>query len=193
MEATAPNHGSYLRQVWLVLALAIAYGAALAGADIGLSGRIAENKKNETYSQIPALCPGALAEKTKEEKVGDTKVFQAINKSGEQVGWVIPASSNGFADKLQILVGLSTDLKKVTGIYVLFQKETPALGDKITEPVFQKQYAGLAATKNIMVVKTKPVSGKNEIQAITAATISSKAVTQAVNDAVTWFRKEKGA
>ena len=61
-----PNQGGYLRQAWLVIVLALVYGAALAGVQTTLGPRIAENKRNETYGVIPTLVPGADAAKTEE-------------------------------------------------------------------------------------------------------------------------------
>ena len=57
--------------------------------------------------------------------------------------------------------------------------ETPGLGQNITKETFYKQYSGLK--DNISVVKNGADSAENEINAVTGATISSKAVTKAVN------------
>ena len=57
-----PKHGGYLRQAWLVLLLALLYGAALAGVQTTLGPKIAENKRDETYGVIPTLVPGAAKE-----------------------------------------------------------------------------------------------------------------------------------
>jgi len=54
----------YIRQAWLVLALALAFGGVLAGVQVTLGPKIEVNKQNETYRQIPALVPGANVELT---------------------------------------------------------------------------------------------------------------------------------
>ena len=50
---------NYLVQAWLVVGLALCFGAALAGVDAALSEKIAANKLDETMRQIPALGPGS--------------------------------------------------------------------------------------------------------------------------------------
>ena len=53
------GRGNLLGQAWLVLCLSLVFGASLAAVEIGLKSRIVENKRNETYGQIPSLVPGA--------------------------------------------------------------------------------------------------------------------------------------
>lgn len=80
-----------------------------------------------------------------------------------------------------MLTGVSTD-GKVTGISILSQSETAGLGAKSTDPAFSGQYKGLSAEEDVTVVKGQSASG-NQIEAITGATITSKAVTLGVNAA----------
>ena len=62
----APKGGGYMRDAWLVIALALVFGGGLAGVQTALSGKIAENKQQETYSVIPDLVEGADASRTVE-------------------------------------------------------------------------------------------------------------------------------
>ena len=83
--------GNYVTQAWLVIMLALLYGAGLAGIHIGLSPRIAENRKNETYSQIPKLVDGAVTEQTVEHTVAsaagrEVTVYEAIDANNNRVG-----------------------------------------------------------------------------------------------------------
>lgn len=183
----------YLRQAWLILFLAVFYGAILVGVQIGLSGRIAENKKQETYSQIPMLVPGADASQTVEFQVRgnggrESRVYQARNASGEAIGWVFPGSGAGFADTIEILIGLDAEATQLTGLYVLNQKETPGLGNYITEIAFRDQFNGLASGEKFVAVAGKP-EGINEIKAVTGATISSQSVCDIVNGTIAQYRQ----
>ncbi|MFP4055047.1 MAG: FMN-binding protein [Phycisphaerae bacterium] len=185
----------YLKQAWLVLLLALGFGSALAGVHIGLSPQIAENKRNETYSQVPNLIPGAVKTETKEIAMtlgGQQKtVYRAHNAEGEHVGWVLPAKGQGFADVIELLIGLSPDASRLTGLYVLDQKETPGLGDKIrSDEQWRSQYEGMATAERIEVVKRTPQD--QQIEAITGATVSSQAVTDIINKAVGQFRAAMG-
>ncbi|MDO5113009.1 MAG: FMN-binding protein [Planctomycetia bacterium] len=193
MQGKTEADKHYLRQAWLILFLSVFYGAILVGVQIGLSGRIAENKKQETYSQIPTLVPGAEPTATKEFLVRgsngkESRVYQARNASGEPMGWVFPGSGAGFADTIEILIGLNADMTRLTGLYVLNQKETPGLGNYITENAFRDQFHGLAAQEKFLAVAGTPV-GTNQIKAVTGATISSQSVCDIVNGTVAQYRQ----
>ena len=140
-----PKQGGYLRQAWLVILLALLYGAALAGVQTTLGSRIAENKRNETYSVIPTLVEGADVAKTEELTVTgvngeEQRVYKAVAADGTQRGWVLPAHGQGFADRIDLLVGVDVTVSTITGLYVLDQKETPRAGSvdhrgTVPEPV----------------------------------------------------------
>jgi len=188
MSDNSPQRG-YLRQAWLVLLLALFYGGALAGVQVGLGPRIAENKRNETYRVIPEIVPGADQTKTVEHRVTgeggrERRVYRAFSSGGAPVGWVIPASGQGFADRIDLLVGTDAALETITGLYVLDQKETPALGNLIVEPDFRDQFADKSAHAPLVVVKDEPSPGSNQIRALSGATISSESVATIVNDAL---------
>ncbi|HBO43462.1 MAG TPA: FMN-binding protein [Planctomycetaceae bacterium] len=182
-----PQKGGYIRQAWLVIILALVYGAALAGTQTALGPRIAENKKNETFHQIPMLVEGADSAKTEPVTVKgkdgkDQVVYRARSADGTFLGWVLPTTGQGFADRIDVLIGVNADVTKITGMYVLDQKETPGLGALITEEDFLKQYRGISTDKPITVVKAEPAPG--QILAISGATISSDSVTDIVNKTI---------
>lgn len=182
----APNKG-YIRQAWLVLALAACFGGALAGVQASLSGRIAENRLSDTMSQVPALVSGAVRGEP-DKSFGELTVYRALDASGRQVGWVLSARGQGFADVVQLLIGLDAEARTVTGLYVLDQKETPGLGARIAETAWRGQFVGQSTAKPLEVVKSAPAA-KGRIQAVTGATISSESVTGIVNAAVAHFRQ----
>ena len=185
---------NYLVQAWLVLALAVGFGAALAGVQVALKPLIDENKRNETYSQIPKLVPGADKAATVELVSADGKIAYKAIVGSEHKGWVIKAVGQGFADKIELLIGLDARAERILGLYVLDQKETPALGNKIVELKWRGQFAGLAASNEVTVVKGKAASGdRNEVAAVTGATVSSESVCGIVNKAVAEFRKKMGS
>jgi len=186
------KRSSYLKDSWLVILLALLYGGGLAGVNTALKDRIAENKRNETYSVIPLLVEGAESASTVELMIQNTKgksvrVYKAVNAAGAHAGWVIPASGQGFADRIELLIGLNADLSTITGLYILDQKETPGLGNYITSEDFQNQFAGKPADQPIKVVKKDP-KGASEILALTGATISSESVSGIVNKTVQALR-----
>jgi len=179
----------YLRQAWLVLALALAFGAALAGVEAGLKGRIEQNKLNEILERIPELVEGADVTKRKEWLSPDGKIAYVVFDADENhIGWVIRGAGQGFADRIEVLIGLDAEAEVITGLFVLAQKETPALGNKIVEPWFGKQFAGKLAGEPVGVTRGRPEPGSSDIVSVSGATVSSEAVCTIVNGAVAEFR-----
>lgn len=192
---------SYIGQAWLVLILAIGFGGGLAAVEAALKDRIAGNKLADAIDQVPRLVPGADKQQsqlanaapmtevvTKGGKKVTYQVFRAVDAGGKQVGWVVRTIGLGFADILDILVGLDAGCDRITGLFVLDQKETPGLGNKILLDDWRKQYSGKATAVPLSVVKSK-ATAPEEIQAIAGATISSDAVTGLVNQVVADLRE----
>jgi len=177
---------NYIIQAWLVLLLATGFGAALAGVQYGLRDRIAANKLADTMSQIPLLVPGAKSGEPA-EGFGELLVYKALGADGQLMGWVIRKGDQGFADIIELLIGVGPAGRDITGIYVLDQKETPGLGNKIIEESWRKQFEGKQTTPPLVVVKSAPTK-EDDIEAVTGATISSEAVIGIVNKAVAQFK-----
>ena len=195
-----------LTEAWLILALAAFFGAALAAVHTGLSDRIEANKRAETLRQVPALVLGSDAVQGAaieisgdsihiegpagrsssldivEREIAGHKVLEARSHGGDELaGWVLHGSDQGYADVIELLVGLSPDGSVITGLFVLSQKETPALGDGITKEDFRSRFVGRETDSPLTVTRTAEGTG---ILAITAATISSRSVCDIVNEAV---------
>ena len=189
-----PQKGGTLTQAWLVILLALVYGSALAGVHVGLSGQIADNIRNETYDQIPLLVEGADKDQTVEHLVTGaddrpSTVYEARDAAGARLGWVLPGAGQGFADRIDLLVGLDPELKTILGMFVLNQKETPGLGNYITDAErFRDQFAGKLTEPPLTVVKSDP-DPEHGIQALTGATISSESVSTIVNQTVANLRE----
>ena len=107
------------------------------------------------------------------------------------MGIAIEARGQGFQDAIQVLYGFDPEKEIIIGFYVLDSRETPGLGDKISsDPGFQENFKALAARLDnsgkklehaIQTVKHGTKSKPWEIDAITGATISSKAVGAILN------------
>lgn len=182
---------NYFVQAWLVIALSLAFGAALAAVDKSLAGKIEQNKLADTRGQIPALVPGATG--GEDFTVDGKVVYRALDAGGKQVGWVIPATGQGFADVIELLIGLDAKAQTITGVYVLAQKETPCLGDNITKPPFTGQFPGKNTAAPLEIVKGQAAEGTNQVQAVSGATVSSTSVAGIVNDTVTAWRDKLAA
>ncbi len=193
----------FISQAWLVILLAMIFGGALAGIEIALKDRIAQNKLEKTLRQVPTIFEGAPQDKAEpvEMTIGGKKqtVYKVHDQAGTHIGWLIPGSGQGFADKIELLVGVNAELDTIVDIAILKQSETPGLGDYITKESkpFRKDYGkGLAADTPVTVVKNREGDpAKNEVQAISGATVSSESVTRIVNKTLREFwqayRKKK--
>lgn len=193
MDQEAPKNRNYLQQAWLVLLLGFLYGGALAGVHTSLAPRIANNRLQETLNVIPDLVPGAVIHQTEMLSVAGPggrmeRVYRTADAAGQHNGWVLVAAGQGFADRIEILVGLDKQFTTITGVYVLDQKETPGLGDDIRDPEFLELFRGKSVDVPLSVVKMSPAL-PGEIQALTGATVSTWAVCDIVNRAVDQWRE----
>jgi electron transport complex protein RnfG len=122
------------------------------------------------------------------------RFFAGYDASGRLIGVVIEASERGYADNILGMYAYSIEKQAVTGFKVLELKETPGLGDKITkDPDFLSNFKSLDAkldsTGNkpahpITVVKHGTKKNAWEIDAISGATISSRAVGRMLQKSV---------
>jgi len=111
-------------------------------------------------------------------------VYGGYDEQGDFVGYAMPAAGPGFQDTIAILYGYKPAEKIVVGMEVLESRETPGLGDKIyKDAVFVAGFSALFVEPEIIAVKKGTKSQPNEIDAITGATISSKAVVRIINEA----------
>lgn len=115
-------------------------------------------------------------------KVAVEDALLAVDGSGAALGYVIIShSDDSYAGRLQISVGIKED-GTINGIEFLSISDTPGLGLKVKEPAFKNQYAG--KNGEALTVKKSGNAGDREIDAISGATITSSAVTNAVNAAL---------
>lgn len=111
------------------------------------------------------------------------KTIRSVYREQEGHGYVFEVDADGFGGLFTVTVGID-DLGTVTGVRIGSHKETPGLGAKATEESFYGQYANEPASPFTVV---KIASDAGDIQAITAATVTSSAVTDAVNTAITCY------
>ena len=93
------------------------------------------------------------------------------------LGYCVEVTSNGFGGAIHLIVGVDV-YGSITGVSILDHAETTTLGANASDPDFLNQYIGKSGS--ITVNK-----GTNAIQAVTGATITSEAVTQGINTALT--------
>jgi electron transport complex protein RnfG len=181
----------------LVLTLAIAgliSGIAIIGIYETTLPTITANKARELREAVFKVLPGvsrmqALVYRddalvTVEAPGKDEAViYGGYDDQGDFVGYAIPAAGPGFQDTIGILYGYDPSERLVVGMEVLESRETPGLGDKIYKDAeWVGGFSALSVEPQIVAVKKGTKSSANEIDAITGATISSKAVVRIINE-----------
>lgn len=133
---------------------------------------------------ISAVCAGVLAyvnkitaEPIKETAAKNEAAAREAVLCGEKGYAAIGVSHSGYGGDIKLMVGFKEDKKTVISYKVLSASETPGLGMKLSTPEFAGQFKGKDGTS----LKVKKDGGK--VEAITSATITSRAVCEAIADA----------
>lgn len=118
-----------------------------------------------------------------DDRKGLPKVYLGFDESGSTLGAAVTAQEPGFQEEVLLMIGFEPTSGKLIGFKVIDQKETPGLGDKIERDTsFVSQFAGRIAP--LKGVKARNATDPSQVQTITGATISSRAVIRIINHAV---------
>lgn len=174
----------FVEESWMILVLGVVFALLLGVAQTGLAPQIGANQSQALNAAIGQVVPDVASTELVEIEGYDRAVHRCVSKDGRPVGWAVDAIGMGFADKIRVVIGLTPDGARICGLKVIENVETPGLGNKIADDEWAGQHRGLDASNAVSVVKRPPTAGRNEIQAVTGATISSKAVADIVNSAL---------
>ncbi len=161
---------------------------------ITLSARQAQELAAENESKL-ALFPEAKEFKNLDiepylsELPDLSAAYEVIGNDGEKQGILFAASSRGYGGNVPIMAAISTE-GKLTGVRVMANDETPGLGKKIEEQEFLGQFADKEASIRYTTKIGDP--GKELIDSVSGATISSRAVTEALNDGLELYSMISG-
>ncbi len=169
----------------ILFAITAVAAAILAGVNSVTAPVIAENDRKAQEIAMKQVLPEATIFEKMEYEVNENSTVTEIYSS--DAGYAVKVAPKGYGGAISMIVGVDNDLK-VTGVEVISQSETAGLGAKCTNSEFKAQFVG--KTENIVV--TKNGAKENEVDAITSATITSKAVTKGVNDAINAAKEAKG-
>lgn len=178
-----------MRKMIIVLtAVTVLSGLVLAATFSGLSPRIEANRVAALNASLAAIfaAEGEVAASeldfTELENETGPTIYRGSSAAGELLGYAVRVETQGYGGTITLLVGLTPDLRTIKGIEVVEQIETPGLGGNITNTSFKQQFEGLEARERISYVKNvEPDKDANEIQAISGATITSRAVVTGID------------
>ena len=177
-----------IKPVLVLFVICAVVSGALSGTYALTKDAIALTAQQKVTAQIAELMP-ETANSTLVEK--DTlSYYELTDAAGNSIGRAYTVSVSGYGGELKVMVGLK-DENTVVGIRILSSAETPGLGKKAEEPAFYAQYEGIS-TDSFAVVKNVK-NADNEIVAISSATITTKAVTKAVNMALADYTGKEAA
>ena len=171
------------------LLLVLAYGLTLPTIEANKARALQEAvrevlKAPERYDTLYvvngalAASPPAAADPRRIEQV-----YLGYGPNARRIGFAIVAEDAGFQDVVRLIFGYDPKTRQLLGIKVLESKETPGLGDKIEkDTTFVGQFDG--ARPPLVGVKKGKRTNPSQVDMITGATISSRAVIRIVNRAL---------
>ena len=187
-----------IKNTLILAAITVVSGLVLGAAYEVTKGPIAQTQAKQKQEACQAVYPEAdsfeamdvdqKAAKEAIKKMGTNatvdEVYSAV-MDGSEAGYVITVTDkDGYGGDIQITVGIMSD-GTVNGISFLSISETAGLGMKAKEPAFYEQYQGKQAEKFAV---SKDGGEGEPIDAISGATITSRAVTGAVNVALAYYQ-----
>ena len=167
-----------LRLAVTLLLITSVVAAALAGINHLTAHKIVVNQQIKAWDAIKKVLPGAIVS-GEVPFTDDTGMVKRVHNSTK--GYAVEVAPNGFGGAINLLVGVSQE-GTVLGVVVISQTETAGLGAVIAAnsqvgQTFRDQFTGLSGKLSVR-------KDGGEIDAVTGATITSRAVTEGVNAAL---------
>jgi electron transport complex protein RnfG len=111
-------------------------------------------------------------------------VFEAKD-NGQRVGFIVSVAPNGYAGRIEMVIGISSTRNQIEGMRVVKHSETPGFGDAATKEPFYSQFDDRPL--NALTVVTRGATG-DQIDSIAASTVTTVAIVGGVNDAIEWYK-----
>lgn len=186
IEAIKKNREDIIKPVGVLLAICIIIPLALSVTNKVTAKKIAELENENSKKNMQSLVSADDFEKCSD---GGIEYYTAI-KGGDTAAYIFTESAKGYGGDVSVMTAVRPD-GTVAGVAILdVSNETPGLGQNAAKESFYSQYAGLK--KGVSLLKNGAKAENNEVDAVTGATITSTAVTRAVNAALDDFEKVKG-
>ena len=187
IEAIKKNREDIIKPVGVLLAICIIIPLALSVTNKVTAKKIAELENENSKKNMQSLVSADDFEKCSD---GGIEYYTAI-KGGDTAAYIFTESAKGYGGDVSVMTAVKPD-GTVAGVAILdVSGETPGLGQNAAKESFFSQYIGLK--KGVSVLKNGAKTENNEVDAVTGATITSTAVTRAVNKALDDFEKVKEA
>ncbi|MBQ0084049.1 MAG: FMN-binding protein [Clostridiales bacterium] len=167
-----------LRPVIIITVICLVVSGCLALTDYLTADKIAERAKADEENAMRGLL---VAESYEAVDLNTDASFTVAKKGNEIAGYIIKTSAKGYGGDVVIMTAIGTD-EKIIGVDILdVTSETPGLGQNAAREDFYSQLIGKVS--GVKVQKNNANADNNEINAVTGATITSRAVEKAVGKA----------
>jgi electron transport complex protein RnfG len=154
-------------------------------------GRIEKEQKIERLSSISKVLPEFNNDPLIDKKAIANTTFYIGKYNGRITGIACEGTGQGYSGSIRVMVGISPE-GEVSGIEILEHLETPGLGSRIENEEFRAQFKGKSLADSKLVNGNLAVKNDlGDIDALSGATISSRGVTRAVNQALHLFQTHR--
>ncbi len=199
MNPAAPTSTSGFPMIRTLTIVSLLCGLLIVVTDVNTRARIRHNQETIMQESVAQLLPGIQKQIIYQiEPSGDLaiasglqgegrRIFAGYDAGGRFLGVVIEAADRGYADVISAMYAYDPDRKLITGFKVVDMRETPGLGSRIqSDPEFTANFKELDASEQHPIATVKHGTKKNpwEIDAISGATISSRAVGRALQSSI---------
>lgn len=180
-EVLVPTVSLFLISLVVTLLLAVTNGVTAP-----MIKDLAAKMEIETRQKVLSEA-ASFEEKTITLDGAEYEYCEGLDAEGKVVGYIFTTTSKGYGGDVKVMTGVSAN-GKITGTEALVLNETAGLGMNAKNESFRDQYKGIAGSVKV----TKDSPKENEIQALTGATITSNAFTNAVNTALELYTAVTG-
>lgn len=171
-----------------VMVMGTAAGGLLAGVDSFTRSTIERNKDLKLKSAVLDVLEIGYDKENILSVFGDNVKEKRIDKyvfyTSKDGAVAFKFEGPGLWGLIAGIASVNPDLKTIQTIKIIHQEETPGLGGRIGEEGFLGQFRGKEFFPKIVFMPQGKASGKNEVDAITGATGSSKALEKLLNEAL---------
>lgn len=159
----------------MLLLITTVVAALLALTNSLTKDKIAEGTRQKAEAAMREVLPAEHYEELPAQADGITAAYLA-----KDAGYVVRVAAGGFGGAIDMMVGIDNNLH-VTGVSIISHAETASLGANCTREEFRAQYIGATGTLSVN-------KDGGEIEALTGATVTSRAVTDGVNLALDFVK-----
>ena len=160
----------YARIIIVLVIISMASGAVLALSYAVTNPTIQEQARQKLEQSVLIVIPGAT--QMEEIQKDDITIYIGLDDEGNKKGIAFKTAGSGFNGPIEIMVGYDPKEGKLLGIEILSMTETPGLGARIKDEAFRSQFKGKSVEDEFVA--------KQDVEAISGATISSTAVASAI-------------